>query len=75
MTGNRQHEPRQVARAAGAREPRSALVLAEREQRVRVEERVALQRDARQHRVVDCAFVYVDVPRVLLQQEHGITVL
>ena len=72
MPGDRQHEPRQVARAAGAREPRAALVLAERQQRVRIEEAIARERQPREHRVVDRALVDVEVLAVLLEQEHPV---
>src|SRR5690606_25652843 len=79
VPGNRWDEPRDVDRAARRAEPRLAFgcavvaqVLPVRLERVRIEEPVALHRDAREEAVVDHAFEDVDVPGVGVQEEHAV---
>ncbi len=73
------HEANHVDRAAGTGEPRRPArgTLVERAaavegERIRIEEPIAAQRDARQEAVVDHAFQHIDVLGVAVQQEHAL---
>ena len=72
VAGHGGEEARHVSGAAGDAEPRAALVLAVTFERVGVEERLAVERDARQQPVVKRPLHHVNVAGVLVQQEQPV---
>ena len=72
VAGNGGQEAGDVAGAAGAAEPGAALVLAGGLERVRVEERLAVERDAREEAVVERPLHHVDVAGVGVEQEQAV---
>ena len=72
IAGHRCHEPRDVAGAAGDAEPLLPRVLAVRLERIRIEERLAVERDAGDQPVVERALHDVDVLRVAMEQEQAV---
>ena len=72
VAGHRGHEAGDVAGTAGHAEPRAARVLAVRFERIRVEERLAVERDAGDQAVVERALHDVDVLGVGVEQEEAV---
>ena len=72
VTGHGGQKAGDVAGATGHAEPGTALVLAVRLERVRIEESLAVERHARNEPVVKRALHHVDVFRVAVQQEQPV---
>src|SRR6185437_8880381 len=64
-------EAHHVGRAAWRVDPLEAVVIAERFQRILIEEAVALQRDTIRKAVVEHALHHIYISAVLVQQEHA----
>ncbi len=61
-----------IARTASAVEPGAAAVLAERFQRIRIEEKISAQRNPGEKAVVKCPLQEVDVFSLAVEQEHAV---
>src|SRR5438128_2487095 len=71
IAGDRRYEARDVAGAAGDAEPGLALMLALRFERIRIEEALAVERNAGDEAIVERALHHVDVARIGMEEEQA----